>query len=75
MIIVTGLNFMIGHLPYFTWTFIITLIKKMNQCYSIFPLISYYISYADSIFFYFFFNNIFKKFLIESIPLINRNTS
>jgi hypothetical protein len=74
MIAATGLNYMIGHFPIIFWTVSFTFSNETLNCYSIFFHVLYYISFADSIFFYFFFNNIFKKILIESIPFINRNT-
>jgi hypothetical protein len=65
---------MIGHFPIIFWTFFITFSNETLNCYSTIFAVLYYISFADSIFFYFFFNNIFKKILIEYIPFINRNT-
>jgi hypothetical protein len=75
MIAATGLNYMIGHFPIIYWCVSFAFSNETLNCYSLFFLVLYYISFADSIFFYFFFNNIFKKILIEYIPFINRNTS
>jgi hypothetical protein len=75
MIIATGLNYLIGHFPFLIFSFLYSFVSNMFVCYIVYPLLFYYTSFANSIFFYFFFNNIFKKFLIESIPLINRNTT
>jgi hypothetical protein len=75
MIIATSSNYIIGHFSYFTWTVISTFNReKYDSCYSTFSLLFYYTTFADSLFFYFLFNNIFKKVLIQSIPFINRNT-
>jgi hypothetical protein len=74
MIIATGLNYMIGHFPYFIFAILYNFFIKTVECYTLYVLFFYYITFADSIFFYFSFNNIFKKFLIESIPFIHRNT-
>jgi hypothetical protein len=74
MIIATGLNYMIGHFPFLISAILSNFFSNFANCYFLFALVFYYISFADSIFFYFFFNNIFKKILLESIPFINRNT-
>jgi hypothetical protein len=73
MVLAIGLNYTIGHLPYFVWTIMTLFFNDYGTCYYKFVYFVYLMSYADGIFFYFFFNNIFKRFLIGFIPFLNRN--
>jgi hypothetical protein len=73
MVIATGFNYFIGHVP-FSILFVINFIYNgHSSCSFIYVYFLYYLSYANSIFFYFFFNNVFKRFLIELIPFVSRN--
>jgi hypothetical protein len=73
MIISTGLNYMIGHFSYFVLTVLYTFYKDFKFfCFYQYVYFVYFLSYADGIFFYFFFNNIFKRFLIGLIPFLNK---
>jgi hypothetical protein len=76
MIIAIGCNYLIGHLPYFIWlTLFFYIYKNINDCSFIYVYFLYYLSYVTGIFFYFFFNNVFRKLLIELVPFIVRNSS
>jgi hypothetical protein len=74
MIIGAGLNYMIGHFPYFIFTTLYNFNDHNIYCIYNYIYFLYSLSYADGIFFYFFFNNIFKRFSIGLIPFLpNRN--
>jgi hypothetical protein len=75
MVIATGFNYFIGHLPYSIWFTLFYYIYKNNigSCAFIYVYFLYYLSFVTGIFFYLFFNNIFRKLLIELIPFVNRN--
>jgi hypothetical protein len=76
MVIATGINYLIGYIPFSIW-FALNFIYKNNYGYCLFIYVYflYYFSFVNGIFFYFFFNNVFRRLLIELIPFINRNNS
>jgi hypothetical protein len=74
MILLTGLNYFIGHFPSFLYFFLKFYFQiYLTLCYFIYFEMLLYLSYVNGIFFYFFFNNVFRKTLIRFIPFINRN--
>jgi hypothetical protein len=76
MIIATGLNYMIGHFINLAFTIITTLNKELNTfCLHKFWILLYDLSYANNIFIYYFFNNVFRRFLNELVPFYKRNSN
>jgi hypothetical protein len=72
MILTTGINYMIGHLPNFIVSFLLDHSQIFLNCSfrNIIGLLCD-LSYVDGIVFYFLFNNIFRRILIS--PFIKRN--
>jgi hypothetical protein len=71
MILTTGINYMIGHLPFFIVSFLYDYFRIYLNCSYIYINLLFYLSYVDGIIFYFLFNNIFRRILIS--PFIKRN--
>jgi hypothetical protein len=71
MILTTGINYMLGHLPFFIHYLLEEFFNKYLNCSFIFIVLFFHLSYVDGIVFYFLFNNIFRRILIS--PFINRN--
>jgi hypothetical protein len=74
MIAATGLNYMVGHLIFLVYNFTTTYYANSNTfCFHNFIFFFYDLCYADSIIFYYYFNNVFKKFLIQLVPFYHGN--
>jgi hypothetical protein len=71
MITLTGLNYMIGHSLFFVYNILPNKDERdMGYCLFRYLYFFYIVSYANSIIFYYFFNSIFKRYLIGLIPFI-----
>jgi hypothetical protein len=73
MIIALGMNYLIGPFSFFIFTLLFTFYDPYIYCYDEYFILFYFLTYTDSIFFYFFFNNVFRRFLLDLIPFYNRN--
>jgi hypothetical protein len=73
LIIAIGVNYSIGHFAFLMQNLLTYFNKFYGRCYHIYFMFPYFISYVDGIFFYCYFNNIFKKFLLGLIPFTNTN--
>jgi hypothetical protein len=71
MILTTGINYMIGHLPNFIVPFLLYNFRIYLNCLDVYIDLLFYLSYVDGIIFYFLYNNIFRRILIST--LIKRN--
>jgi hypothetical protein len=73
MIVSTGFNYGVGHFIFFGSSIVYFINRVSSYCLFDYTLVFYVVTYTDSIIFYFFFNNIFRKILIGFLKFLNRN--
>jgi hypothetical protein len=73
MIFAIGVNYSIGHFSFLIYNALYGFNFSLVSCFFVYFVLPYYITYTNNIFFYYFYNKIFKKFFVSLIPFFKPN--